>query len=456
MNYTDKIPHRFFWTWDHSTNWCLHALGAQNCGVANVYAKYPEMFERDYMRLIDYCKEHKFDAVGIVGLLRDAHYGVDGARRLCSYAEEQGVKVYMIVGTYSYGGIYYEGDHKYSMDKFFLEHPECVGKSADGEPLYVQFKGKHGYKLQAQGCPSNKVLHDYMLESFDWLFKEIPELGGVQMESGDSGVCQCPDCVARRGEESEYMSVADMAKVYPAVTDVILNRKKDALIICETYHHFTDEACKLFEADPLTDDLKKLYSLPENVYWQWKCDQVLGENKWQKGEKMLKPMERFNHVMRSHAGTQWYGGRACFDVDKIRRQCMLSHDAGYDAVSMFGENAAFHTNAEFNYLAMEYFADHPYNSNDDFVKDVMSPLLGGDEKAKFYFDVAGMHTDTKDVPKVALEIAKITSDIRDYETLRRWQYLASFLNGYYWEAHQKQVGSEWFDSDGVGDNVEKK
>ena len=67
-----------------------------------------------------------------------------------------------------------------------------------------------------------------------------------------------------------------------------------------------------------------------------------------------------------------------------------------------------------------------------------------------------MHTDTKDVPKVALEIAKITSDIRDYETLRRWQYLAPFLNGYYWEAHQKQVGSEWFDSDGVGDNVEKK
>ena len=52
------IKERLFWTWDHSTNWALHAYGAQNCGVANAYAKAPEMFEVDYRRVIDFCAEH--------------------------------------------------------------------------------------------------------------------------------------------------------------------------------------------------------------------------------------------------------------------------------------------------------------------------------------------------------------------------------------------------------------
>ena len=34
------IPQRFFWSWDHSTNWTLHAFGTQNCGVSNAYAKH--------------------------------------------------------------------------------------------------------------------------------------------------------------------------------------------------------------------------------------------------------------------------------------------------------------------------------------------------------------------------------------------------------------------------------
>ena len=50
------IPHRFFWSWDHSTNWALHAYGAQNCGVANDYAKDPGMLEVDYSRVVDFLR----------------------------------------------------------------------------------------------------------------------------------------------------------------------------------------------------------------------------------------------------------------------------------------------------------------------------------------------------------------------------------------------------------------
>ena len=169
-----RIPFRFFWSWDHSTNWCLHTLGAQNCGVANAYAKSSESFFCDYKRVVDFSKEHNINAVGIVGLLRDKHGGVDEARRLCSYANERGVKIYVIAGLYAYGGIYYEGEHKYSLNRFFENNPETVGKDADGNPLLVEFKGKYGYRFEPQGCPTNPDLNEYVLESLDFYKSGFP------------------------------------------------------------------------------------------------------------------------------------------------------------------------------------------------------------------------------------------------------------------------------------------
>ena len=47
MSNSSGIPYRLFWTWDHSTNWFVNTLGAQNCGVGNEYVKNPEWFEKD-------------------------------------------------------------------------------------------------------------------------------------------------------------------------------------------------------------------------------------------------------------------------------------------------------------------------------------------------------------------------------------------------------------------------
>lgn len=445
------ISNRFFWSWDHSTNWCLHTLGAQNCGVNNAYAKPSECFFNDYKRVVDFCAEHKIGAVGIVGLLRDKHGGVSEARRLCDYANSRGVKIYVIAGLYAYGGIYYEGEHKYSLNRFFREHPETIGVSASGKPLLVEFKGKYGYRFEPQGCPTSPELNEYVLESLDWLFKEIPELGGIQMESGDSGVCQCERCRARRAGEETQISVADMAGIYPAATDVVLSRSPDALIICETYHHFLDDACKFFDSGIENPDLKKLLAMPKSVFWQWKCDARLRDGDWTQSDKMLSSMRGFNHVMRAHSGTQWWGGRATFAVDKIRRQCNLSYHSGLNGVSIFGENSVFHTNAEFNYLAMEYFADNPCAENSDFITDVMAPRLGGRSNAEFYYEIAGLHDDVDKIPSAVARIPKITMDITDYDQLRRWQYIASYLNGYYFEAKASESRPAFKDSDKIGD-----
>ena len=160
MNHSDRIPYRIFWTWDHSTNWCMHEKGSQNSGVANPYTKQPEFFEMDYRRAVDWCASHGMDAVGIVGLLRDSHGGVDSVRRLCGYARERGIRIYAIAGLYAYGGIYYEGDHPYSLNRYFEKNPGAVGKQEDGSPLIVTYRGRMGYKDEPQGCPSDPALND--------------------------------------------------------------------------------------------------------------------------------------------------------------------------------------------------------------------------------------------------------------------------------------------------------
>ena len=133
MNST--ISHRFFWSWDHSTNWSLHAYGAQNCGVANDYAKAPGMFEVDYRRVVDFCAAHRIDAVGIAGLFREKHGRVESVRRLCEYANRKGVRIYQIARLFAYGGIFYDGRHPYSMNHFFEKNPDCIARTESGQPF---------------------------------------------------------------------------------------------------------------------------------------------------------------------------------------------------------------------------------------------------------------------------------------------------------------------------------
>lgn len=433
-----KIPYRLFWTWDHSTNWCMNTPGEQNCGVGNGYVKNPEMFEKDYMRAVDYCAEHRINAIGIAGLLRERHKGAESVRRLCDYANAKDVKIYIIAGLYAYGGIYYEGDHKYSLNKFFEKNPECIGMNPDGSYVAKRCFGRGGDKVEYAGCASNMLLKEFVLESLDWLFKEIPELGGIQMESSDTGICQCPECVKRRGpfNPEEPISIPDMAGIYPDASETILRRKSDALIICVPYHHYLDKECRFFNAENPSEDLKKLLAMPETTFWQWRCDRMLRDNTWPVGAPMIESMKKFKHIMRAHSGTQWWGGRNTFAVDKIRRQCYLSYESGLDAVSMFGETSPYHTNAEFNYLAFEYFADHPLASNKDFIDDIMAERLGGMSKAEKYFEMATMYREMEKVPKAVSEIAKIAAECTDYDVLRRWQYLGNFLNSYYWEVRE--------------------
>ena len=441
-----KNLQKLFWTWDHSTNWRVNVPGNQTCGAGNAYTKSPEAFLTDYRRSIDFCKEHGIDAIGIAGLLRDRHGGVDYARRVCGYARENGIRIYLIAGLYAYGGIYHEGDHEFALDNFLENNPDCMGKNLDGSDLFFSFPAHCGHKVVRQGCPSNAKLHDYILRSIEWLFREIPELGGLQMETGDTGICMCEKCIKRRGvevnnETSYLMSYEDMALIYPDAVRVMKNTAKDAWAICETYHHFLPgDPATLYKFNGATpaDKAALLQNIPEDSFIQWVCDFQIADGSWADQGCIPAGLQKYHHIIRAHHSTYWRGGRHALTIEAIRRHCYHTAAAGAQAVSMFGEGSPFHTNAEFNYLALQYFANDPDATVEQFADEVMAPRLGGKTLAEAYLKIAVEgKSEPEKVPVFSKEIAKFLAGLQEQEAIRRWFWLASYLNSVHWESTQK-------------------
>ena len=431
---------RIFWTWDHCTNWTLNERGNQNCGSGNAYTKHPEVFLQDYKRMVDWCAANQIDAIGIVGLLRDRHGGLEIARELCAYAREKGVFVYIIAGLYAYGGIYYEGNHKYCLDRFLEKNPDCAARDAKGHVYRAKFYSPAGGTTSTLGgCPSNPLLKEYVLESLEWLFKSIPELGGIQMEVGDVGVCHCPKCMekAARSGQAGSISFDAMGQIYPDAARTVLRTSPDAWVICETYHHFMpheiDEG--RFGCGVSEESLQKLTGIPEGCFLQWVCDHSIKDGSWDDTARISPTVGKYRHIMRAHFGTYWSGHtRAALEVEKIRRQCRYSHLSGLHGVSPFGESSPFHPNAEFNYLALSYFSEHPLAPLSDFADEVMAPRLGGKGPAEKYLAFAPAYQEPAMVPEIQREIIRILASLKEYDAIRRWQYLASFLNSFHWEA----------------------
>lgn len=427
------IKGRLFWTWDHSTEWALNRAGAQTLGASNSYGRTPEVFVEDYTKLLEWCGRHGVNAVVAWGLLRDTHGGLETVKKLCDTANKNNVKLLCGVGLNAYGGVYYEGNSEYGLERHLTDHPELYGVDANGKKMAFPF-GILGPRVSHHACPSRKENQDFAVESLKWLFKTLPGLGGVQMETGDTGVCQCDLCKKRRQHPCGGLSWDDMALMYPPAVEAIRSVKPDAFIICETYSHpekYDDpnKGLGFGEGRPAWSD-ECLEKFPENVYVQWAGDQFFkptSARKWTDAGNIKDSKRR--HIMRAHYGTYWGGIRGEVAVDWIADMVQQSIKHGMTDISIFGEVSPFETGAELNYLALENFgsAANPKAELDVFLKDVVGPLLGGEEAAHDFLKRARMRGDGAAVPKALKDIYKRCAKLSS-EPARRWNWLANFLS----------------------------
>jgi hypothetical protein len=412
------LPYRLLWTWDHSTNWYLEQVGIQEIGAHNYYLKPKDGFLNDYTRLVDFMSENRIGGVTIYGFLRDNHGGIESAKQLCQYAAERGVRILPGVGINAYGGIYWEGEHRYNLTNWLKRNPglrAVLGKPpAFHLPDVPQLWFPENQYTDA-ACPSKPENARFHQEAIQWLAETFP-IGGVNFEAGDYGTCQCAECTARRQEDTTW-SLRDMALLYPKLFEAATGGREDLWLVCEAYW------------DNILDPevLAPLAGLPDEAIYQF----CINRSYWPRlraglTQEYVARLPRSQNILRTHMGSQWNEERYELVARRFADMAALAHATGLKGMTIFGEVSAFNTVNEINYLAFARFTYNPRLSWEDFVAGDLGPLFGGREEAEKYLSLLTVLSAQKRLNAAVGEAKEISSRLSG-EPYRRWAWLQNRL-----------------------------
>ncbi len=388
------LTYRTWWNWDHSTNWDLEQIGVQEIGVMNPYGKPADGFLSDFRRVVDFMSRNRTAAIAIFGFLRESHGGIEAAQELCRYATERGVRILPGVAINAYGGVVWEMDHEYNLATWLRKHPELAAQMERPPGFQIQDLGfdlhfpRGDYSLR--GCPSQPANQDWMAEGVAWL-SETFDIGGINIEAGDYGVCGCPLCQARRAERedarrrdgyAESWSHADMADFYPRLYDAVRRQHPDAWIYSEIQWD------NLMDAEAMTP----LRNLPGGGVYQ----HTLNRGYWNRVERELtaeyaSQLPTRTNVFRCQFACQWNGDRRTeryrFNGRDWEAMAKKAKATGFDGLTVWGEPSPYNTATELGYLAFSRFTWDTSLSWDTWLEHDIAPLLGGVDAARRYLEI---------------------------------------------------------------------
>lgn len=390
------LTYRTFWTWDHSTNWELSQIGQQEIGVFNPYQKPPSGFLSDYKRCVDFCSRNRIAAIVIYGFLRDPHGGIEAAKELCRYATERGVRILPGIAIGSYGGVYWEGDHKFNLATWLKANPQHAATLEKGVGFQIADLAfplnfpKSDYTLSA--CPSAPETMAWMEEGVAWL-TETFDIGGINIEAGDYGVCGCSRCVARRANEREaarrkevhgdYWSHTDMADNFPRLFRTAKTRKDDLWIYSEIQWDNL--------LDPVSLEAQK--RLPPGGIYQHTTNRTYWTRiKNELTRAYIEGLPMQPNVLRCQFACQWNGDerseRYALNARVFSDMASLCSRTGMRGLTVWGEPSPYHASVEISYLAFARFSWSPTLSWDTFLDEDVAPLIGGKDAARAFVTIA--------------------------------------------------------------------
>jgi len=428
---------RLLWTWDHCTQWTAARAGVHDWGASNEFSGRTADFLREYSLLLRWCGQHGIDGVVVWGLLRDGHGGVEAAKRLCEVADEAGVKLLAGVGLNAYGGVYYEGDSEWSLDRHLRQHPELYAVRADGQRHVLQMPGNAPRPMH-HACPSRPENLAYCLDGLRWLMETVP-LAGVQVETGDTHVCECPRCRERRPNPVSALSWDDMALLYGPAAEAVWSVRPDATVVLETYSHpnlVTDGTAPNFGGGSPPWAAQCVAQFPRGAYVQWVADNFAAPRNpvpW----TTRAPTGFAGNIMRAHLATWWMGRGDEVAVDWLALMAQQSLAQGFDGLSIFGDKSPFRTGCELNYLALADYgsAANPDASLESFLTRVAGPLLGGPERATEYLRLARLIAVPQELDGAATQARRHAAQLTG-RPAERWTWLAWYLSRWLYDAPQ--------------------
>ncbi|CAN5636220.1 hypothetical protein BH23CHL8_BH23CHL8_12420 [soil metagenome] len=390
------LAYRTFWTWDHSTNWELSQVGHQEIGVFNPWGKPPDGFLRDYRRVVDFCSRHRIAAVVIYGFLRDPHGGVEAAQELCRYATERGVRILPGIAIGSYGGVYWEGDHPYNLATWLRANPQHAATLEKGVGFQIADLAfplsfpRSDYTLSA--CPSAPETMAWMEEGVAWL-TETFDLGGINIEAGDYGVCGCHRCVARRANEAEAArrrdtygdswSHTDMADNFPRLYRTAKDRKPDLWVYSEIQWDNL--------LDPVAHEAQR--RLPGGAIYQHTTNRSYwGRIQRELTREYVEGLPTQPNVLRCQFACQWNGDerteRYALNARVFSDMARLCGERGLSGLTVWGEPSPYHATVELSYLAFARFSWDPTLTWERFMVQDVAPRLGGADAAHEFVRIA--------------------------------------------------------------------
>ena len=443
---TPALPNSYFWTWDHSCNWCLDDSGMQVGGCYNRYFKRPETFLEDYRRLTDLAAGLGVKGIVIWGFLRDSHGGVEYARQVADYAASRNIAILPGVGTTWYGGVYYEGSQKYSLRNFLKKNPDACMLDHEGKAVALA--------EEPGACLGHPLYQEWLAEAIEWLFREFA-IGGVNLENGDFMTDYHPLVQAMRqnwpADDPEVFFHQGLS--YNQALAAMSAHLEQKLCAYATYSGFqyTDSAIQntgmgrkppaMFNVLPhlgiaqwtLSGMLRQIPVQLSDFLDNGRPNAVYENPQWPRG---LKPPSA-RSVGFVHQGSQWWGGAGRYGciVSTIKEACLRAHESGLEGVSIHGEVTSRHIPYALNYLAFSHFIHHPEDSLRDFGRHTLGQVFDSEKTGEDYVEILAAWdagTVNEQMKKAVASAARgfgstvnngQCENLQQYQRCRFWEWL---------------------------------
>ena len=390
LNETDRpgLRYRIVWTWDGHCNWAatvdetmaLYVNG--NPEVGSMAVPYtPDGFRSHFTRAIDYFSDHKLNGLIVWGFLRDEHGGLEMGRDISLYAKRNNVRILPgVCSQGGYSGFIFSKTNKFNLEVWCQQHPELQALNEKGESVPGMIN------------PSKSENQQWLRDGAEWLFANLPDIGGINLENGDFMSCYCEACRAERAKpENDPNCFWDMMTSQQPILEVAKLRRPDGWMTFATYAGFTEATARNISKTAVYPP-KFVQQTPDNAICQWTFTGMTTPATWPDGAR--PPAARFqDQIGLLHHGSLWGapvdparwwaapGAWADEYSTLMPFVCGRVLQAKLGGLVITGQNGNQFPAHELNYLALEYFGWHPERTYEQFQHDRLEPCYGGAERA---------------------------------------------------------------------------